>query len=303
MNDNAYSQINLKDILSLCRNTINELNNNSIVAMLRAQNERFNKALDLIEKLLPTAEKVLDQDKNVVGMRAATIFLIGLWSRIRQGGSVADLNKDDWNQILENVYEKAADIDPKDYSLLVFDLYKRSISFAIEPMRNNASPSAISRLEEIISQMEEYAENLDSGAMPEISFIEENLWLSLEAVFLVMSDRMNYRLIPEERRVLAEALEAVIFQKFRYSHYEKELAAIDACLEYQDKLDKQLTEQVNAYIDALRDELDTFDALVEKAFSTTDFQEAFRGSIDLAKNLGAAEILKTKQDVDDYFMS
>ena len=151
--------------------------------------------------------------------------------------------------------------------------------------------------------MEEYAEALESGTMPEAKFIEENLWLSLEAVFLVLTDRMNFLRISEERRELAEAVEALVFQKIRFRVYDKEVTAVNECLEYQAKLDQKLTEQVNAYIDALRDELDEFDALVDKAFDPTDFRLAFAGSADLAEFLGAEEILKAQSDIDDYFMS
>lgn len=303
MDDNQNNQIDLKELLRYCRNAVDNLNSNSLVSALLKQNENYNKALDIIEKILPAAENVLDQGVDGIGIRAATMFLIGLWSKLRQGGSVDGLTKDDWNNVLANVYEQAATIDPKEYSLKVFDLYRRSIEFAIDPMRNNASPSTIERLEEIVSLMRGYADDLESEAMPEVKYIEENLWLSLEAVFLVMTDRMYHLLIPEERRELAEAIGALTFQKFRYSLYEKELDAVNECLEYQSKLDQRLTEQINAYIDALRAELDEFDALVEKAFDTTDFQAAFRGSIDLAKTLGAEDILQTQQDVDDFFLS
>ena len=303
MDDNHNNQINLKEMLQYCRGVVDNLNSNSLVSALLKQNENFNKALDIIEKILPAAENVLDQGVDDIGIRAATMFLIGLWSKLRQGGSVDGLTKDDWNNVLANVYEQAATIDPKEYSLKVFDLYRRSIEFAIDPMRNNASPSTIERLEEIVSLMRGYADDLESEAMPEVKYIEENLWLSLEAVFLVMTDRMYHLLIPEERRELAEAIGALTFQKFRYSLYEKELDAVNECLEYQSKLDQRLKEKLNAYIDALRAELDEFDVLVEKAFDTTDFQAAFRGSIDLAKTLGAEGILQTKQDVDDFFLS
>ena len=291
------------DALQLCRNAVNELNCNSIVAILRKQNKRFDKALDIVERVFPTVENVLEQDVQTVGIRAATIFLLSLWSKLRNGVSISNLTKGDWENVLANVYEQAAAMDPKDYSLLVFDLYMKSIAYAIEPMRPNASPSVISRLEEIVSLMEGYAEDIESGVMPETKFIEENLWLSLEAVFLVMTDRMSYRLLPEERRELAEATSALVFQKIRYSLYDKELAVIDKCLEHQGKLDQKLTEQVNAYIDSLKNELDEFDALVEKAFNSTDFQIAFKGSADLAQLLGAEEILQTQQEIDDYFMS
>ena len=302
MDDNR-NQINLKDMVQYCRDTVDDLNNNTLVAVLREQDENYGKALDLIEKLLPATENVLDQDTKEVSIRAATMFLIGLWSKLKQGDSVSDLTKDEWNNILGDAYEQVAVIDPKDYSLKVFDLYRKSIEFASEPMRPNASPAAVKRLEEIVSLMGEYAKDLEEGAMPETKYIEENLWLSLEAVFTVMTDRLNFRLIPEKKRELAEAVGALAFQRLRLSIYEKELDAINECLDQQSQLDQKLTEQVNAYIDALRDELDEFDALEEKAFDTADFQSAFRGSIDLAKLIGTEEIFQTQQDIDDYFLS
>ena len=295
------AQINLREMLQYCYTLLDDLNSNSIVAVLRKQSKSFDEALNIIEKLLPVAEQVLDQDAVEVSIRAATMFLIALWSRVRQGESIGALSNKDWKEVLGMVYDKAVNIDPRDYSLLVFNTYRWSIGFAIEPMRINASPDVINRLEEIVALMDAYAEDLTTGEMDEVAFIEENMWLSLEAIFLVMTDRMN-RLLPEARRELAEAVGALVFQKFRYSHYEKELAAIDACLEYQEELDQRLTEQVNAYLDALKNELDQFDILVEKAFNTSDFQLAFRGSIELAESMGAEGILQTQQEIDDYFI-
>ncbi len=303
MDSNNKAQINLHEILQLCKSTLNNLNSNNIFVALREQNNNFNNALNTIEKYLPAAENILDQDKTDLSIKTATIFLINMWSKLKHGCSVADLTKDDWNSIMVAAAENAAMIDPKDYSMMVFDLYRKSIAFAIDPMRENASETAINRLEEIVSLMEENSEALETGSMPETKFIEENLWVSLEAVFLVMTDRMSHTLLPEKRLELAESVGALIFQKIRYSHYEEELSVIDECITHQAELDQRLKEQINAYIDALHDELDEFDELVEKAFDTSDFQNAFRGSIQLSKNLGAERILQTKQDIDDYFMS
>lgn len=296
-------QINLREILRTCRSILEDLNENSLLTMLREQSKNFDSALRLIEKYFSVAENVLDMDKADLGIKTATIFLISLWSKIGQGGTVLDLTKDDWKDILGRAAENAATIDPQEYSLKVFNLYRRAIAFAIEPMRANASQSVIDRMEEIVSLMEDYDESLRTGTVSEVTFIEENLWLSLEAVFLVMTDRMSHKLLPEERKELVEAASALVFQKYRYRHYEEELAVIDECLEYQSNLDKKLSERVNAYIDAMKDELDEFDALVEKAFNTSDFQAAFRGSVELAGSLDAAGILQTQADVDDYFMS
>lgn len=303
MNDNNIFQLNLREILQYCRSIVDGLNSNSIVTVLLGHNQSFDKALSFVEKYLAIAENVLDQDKAELSIKTATIFLISLWSKLRQTSSVADLTKDDWNSVLGFAVEEAATMDPKDYSLMVFDLYRQSIAFAIGPMRLNASESVINRLEEIVSMMDYYAEELKSEDISETKFIEENLWLSLEAVFLILTDRMNHSSLPRERQELAEAVGALVFQKFRYSHYEKELYAINCCLEYQAELDQRLKDQVNSYIDDLNNELDEFDILVEKAFDTSDYQVAFQGSIDLSKLLKAEEFLQTQHDIDDYFMS
>lgn len=303
MEGNNKAQINLREMLQMCRSILNDLNSNTLFAVMREQNINFGNALNLIEKYLPAAENMLDQDKTDLGIKTATIFLISLWSRIKQGSSISEFTKEDWNTVIGNAAEKAVAIDPREYSSMVFDLYRRSISYAIDPMRENAAATVINRLEEIVSLMKEYAEKLEMGDMPEVKFIEENLWLSLEALFLVMTDRMSHTLLPEKRRELAEAVSALIFQKLRYSHYEEELAVIDEIMEHQAELDQRLTKQVNAYINTLKEELDVFDVLVERAFSTKDFQDAFRGSIDLAESLGAEDILLTENDVDNYFLS
>lgn len=297
MNENT-----LKDIVQYCRHIVDELNANSIAIVLRKQNEAFDRALGIVENLLPKAEMVLDQDIPEIGMRAATMFLVGLWSRLRDGDQELKLSMDDVKSLFGDAYEKVAEMEPGDYAIQVFDLYRRSIAFAIEPMRQNASSDVIKRLKEILSLMEGYSADFESGTMPEIKYIEENLWLCLEAVFLVLTDRMNHSYIPEERRELAEAAGALIFQKFRFDLYEKELAAIDEYLKHQADLDKKLTDRVNAYIDALNNELDEFDTLVERAFNASDPHAAFRGSAALAKTMGAEDILRSQKDVDDFFV-
>lgn len=302
MEDENKATINLREILQACKATLDNLNENTLIAVVREQNRNFDKALQTIEKYLPAAEKVMDHDKADLSIKTATLFLINLWSKVRQGESLSELNTDDWNEILRRSAETAVMINPQEYSMMVFDMYRRSIALAIEPMRGTASESVIERLEEIVSLMKGYDESLKTGDITEISFIEENLWLSLEAVFLVMSDRMSHKLLPEERKELAEAISALVFQRFRYKHYDKELAVIDECLKYQDRLDQKLAERVNDYIDSLKEELDEFDALVEKAFNAADFQAAFRGSVSLAESLGAEGILRTQTDLDDYFI-
>lgn len=297
-------QSNLKEIMQFCRTVIDELHENPIVAVLRKQNKRFEEALDMLERIIPATESGTEQDPEAedVSIRSATVFIIALWSKLRHGIKIDDLTKDDWINIMSFAREKAM-MDPKEYSLLVFDLYRKSIAFAIEPMREDASADVLARLEEIVALMESSSQNYKSGDMFEVKYIEENLWLSLEAVFLVMADRLSHKFLPKERQELAEAISALVFQQFRYSVYDRELAAINECLEHQAKLDQKLTKRVNAYIDALSKELDEFDAMVEKAFDTKDFQAAFRGSVVLARSLGAKEMLETQQDVDDYFMS
>ena len=63
MDGNNKAQINLREMLQMCRSTLDDLSSNTLFAVMREQNVNFGNALNLIEKYLPIAENMLDQDK------------------------------------------------------------------------------------------------------------------------------------------------------------------------------------------------------------------------------------------------
>lgn len=69
------------------------------------------------------------------------------------------------------------------------------------------------------------------------------------------------------------------------------------------QLNKKLDLQLLEVILEIRKELDKYDDLEKLAFNE-DVNIAFKGSINLAKEIGVSskEILKTKNDIDDYFL-
>ena len=291
-------KINLDNMIQACRSTIDQLNSNTLIGLLREQSVAFDRALDTLEQVFMVAEKVGSADKEEIGLKAATVFAMALYSKIGKGGSAKDLTEQEWKEIAEFTKDYAVIKDPKEFSLLVFKYYRDAIQFAIEPMRVNAAEETISRLEEIVAAMDDYSEQTRNEEMPETRYIEESLWLSLEAIFLVLSDRIGFG---KGKQELVNAAGALVFQQIRYRVYSEELVVVEHCLAEQAVIDAALKEQVDAYVAHLYQELDEFDALIDEAFSA-DFQTAFHGSVKLAQAMGEENVLKSVGEVDDFFL-
>ena len=289
---------NLDKIIQSCRKTVDGWNANTLVGMLREQNAAFEHALSTLEKVLLTAERVEDADREEISLKTATVFILAMFSRMKRGGTVDELTDENWKAIADFALDYAVIREPKEFSLLVFRYYRDAIQFVIEPMRVNAAEDTVARLEEIVQCMDANAELAESGELPEARYIEGSLWLSLEAIFLVLSDQIGFS---KGRQELANAAGALAFQSIRYRVYSEELAAVERCLEEQDVLDAALAEQVNEYIEHLNRELDDFDAMIAEAFSQ-DHRVAFRGSANLARAMGENQVLETTEDVDDFFL-
>lgn len=291
----------VNEIIDVYKGYLSELNAKNVIGFLRKQDEDFDKAVNVIEKVISASQNISDTDSKTLSIKAATVCILSLWNKMGKKGSAEKLNDDDWKDIAQSVLDYAVIMDPKTYTKLVFVQYRKSIEFALEKMAENAEEDSAKRLEEIIKQLKENEDKLDKGAMTEVAFVDDDLWLCLEAIFIVLSDRTGIRIKGGKYQELSNVLGAVIFQKIRLGIYEEELQALEDCLNGQKELDEALTKKLNDYIMQLKDELDLFDKTIEEAFSS-DFKTAFTGSAKLAAMTGAEEVLESMDDIDNYFL-
>ena len=294
----VLQNIEIKEAIALCRAKIKSVNSNNIVQYLCEENAAFDRVLNVLDQAFTVADEIGEQDKKGIGIKTATVFIMSVYAKIRNGQMVKEFTDADWKDIANIAAKYAVLVDPREYSILVFETYRASINFAIGYMENSCE-STIDRLKGIAEEMSLYAEQVRDESMTEAKYIEECLWLSLEAVILVLSDRIG---LNKSHHEFVVAVSSLLFQQLRFQIYSEELDVVEECLQEQQELDAALEHRVNEYIDRLNSELDYFDELVEEAFSS-DINTAFKGSMKLSEHTGAEDILKSTQAIDEYFMS
>ncbi len=298
LKDILVAEIN--EVIDAYKSYLSELNPQNILEFLRKQDEDFDKAVTIIEKVISASKNIVETDSKALSIKAATVCILSLWNKISKKGSAENLSEEDWKEIAQTVLNYAVITDAKTYTKLVFIQYRKSIDFAIVKMKANAESDSVKRLKEIVDQLKRNEEMLDNGSLSEVSFVDDDLWLCLEAIFIVLSDRSGIRIKDGKYQELSNVIGAVIFQKIRLSVFEDELQALEESLNEQKKLDETLEAKLDDYINRLKDELDIFDATIDEAFSS-DFRTAFTGSGKLASMVGAEEVLEDLEDIDNYF--
>lgn len=299
LKDILLAEVN--NVLDVYKGYLSELTPSNIIRFLRDQDERFDKAIGIVEGIISGAHNLEETDAKTLSIKAATVFILSLWSKLGKKGSSDRFSDEDWNDIAQSVFKYAVVTDAKNYCKLVFVLYRQSIEYALEKMRSNAEDDSVKRIKEIVKQLKKNEDRLDKGTISKVAFVDDDLWLCLEAVFIVLADRTGLQFGDGKYQELSNALGAIIFQKIRLSVYENELQALEDCLKEQQEIDYALSAKLDDYIMQLKDELDRFDAAVEEAFSSV-IRTAFAGSAKLAAITGADEILDSIEDVDDFFM-
>lgn len=170
-----------------------------------------------------------------------------------------------------------------------------------------ASKEKIKAIKNLSKEIRDTSERFSSGKIQEPEYVEKSLWLSLEAMIKLMSATLNSlvgKVAGEEYQRLAEAVSTFGFEYARLALYKKENDILKECLDNQKQLDSDLEVQYQEYLSELEKETERFDTLIEKAFYP-EFENMFIGSVELARNSGIkeTEIIKTEEDVDEFFLN
>lgn len=146
------------------------------------------------------------------------------------------------------------------------------------------------------------AEALAAGYISEVTYIEECLWISLEAMIKLLA--CTATLYGDQRVTdLTQALASYAFEYGRLMLYSRELEIVNQFIESQYQLDAELEQKYSAYLEDLQKESEKFCMLIDNAF-VPNFRDAFLHSVLLAKAAGVKkeEILSTTEDIDSFFL-
>ena len=235
-------------------------------------------------------------------LKIGTVFQIFLIDTLASGKRPRDLTEEDWKNIAEKVYKYAVIEDGQQYSVFIFSLYANYIDISAETLRGVISEDKCDSIKGLAEAIRHNVELLQKEEITETAFIEDCLWLSLEAMIKLLSSSLTC-VVGTEYAELAQALSQLAFEYGRYVLYAKEQAILTEYIQNQYALDKQLEEKYTAYLEEVHEQEKQFNMLIEGAFSS-NIHEALISSAALARAAGVREeeLLKSVEDVDAFFM-
>ena len=139
--------------------------------------------------------------------------------------------------------------------------------------------------------------------MTEADYIEECLWLSLEAMIKLLATSLSMVMGPELAQ-LTQAAAQLAFEYGRYVLFAREQAILSAYIQNQYILDEELQHQYDEFLRELQENAEQFQGLIDDAFSGK-LRDSLMQSAALARAAGVQEeeLLTSVDEIDDYFMN
>lgn len=245
-------------------------------------------------------ELIREMDSKIQVILSETTSMRDGLDNIAEGNKVSELTQDDWKGIANTVSKYAVLMDDDSYSLFVFRAYEKYIRGSVEQIRFNVSPETAALILGLADELHEKDTLFIDGQISEVTYIEDCLWISLEAMMKLIASTAALAHC-EEFENLSQALAAYAFEYGRLMLYKREQEIITQYLEAQKMLDAELEAKYNSYLEDLQKQAEQFNELIANAYNP-NFREAFLHSVILAQEMGVEEneILKTVEDVDDF---
>ena len=269
----------------------------------------------LLQKAMRTIENVQEnlyalatsEDSGKLKLlKIGTVLQIFLVDTLASGKRPNELETEDWKRIAEKVSQYAILGTEQQYSEFVFTLYANYIDISVKALNLIASEQSTSSIGKLSAEIRSKTETLQNGEITETAYVEDCLWLSLEAMIKLLATYLSAKLGPiigEDRAQLLQAVSNLAFEYGRYVLYAKEQAILEEYIRNQHVLDEQLQAKYDAFLAELQENADQFNHLIDIAFSG-NLHESLLQSAALARAAGVKEeeILKSVDDIDAFFM-
>lgn len=246
------------------------------------------------------AEK--QDEMGMTGIKAITIMTFSILKKIANGKMPSELDKDDWKDIASDVSQFAVLADDQQYSVFIFSMYERYIRHSVIQIEDVISEETAGMINGLADELHSKAAALGAGYITEAAYIEDCLWISLEAMIKLLA--CTAALYGDQRIAdFTQALASYAFEYGRLMLYSRELEIVNQFIESQYQLDAELEQKYAAYLEDLQKESEKFCVLIDNAYAP-NFRDAFLHSVLLAKATGVRveEILSTTEDIDSFFL-
>lgn len=265
--------------------------------------QKLRQAIEVVESVQSHVSALMqkDEEERLTLLKIGTVFQLFLIDTLASGKKASELTADDWKNIATQVSRNAILEEDQCYSEFVFSCYADYIRVSAKVISKNAPEETTNAITALADEIEALGDQLHKETITEPKYVEECLWLSLEAMVKLLSASLGAHM-GEELSKLTQAVSQLAFEYGRYVLYAKEQALLEAYLNNQRVLDDQLQQQYDAFLQELQENAAQFQSLIDKAFSY-DIHEALVHSTTLAKGVGVkeCEVLHTLNEIDMFF--
>ena len=276
--------------------TIEDLLNNSEDDKIR----KITQVLEKLERLFSSLAAGDDKEADVI--RMGTVLGLSLIEKARKGKMPGTFTKEDWKEIANTISDRTVMAEGSVYSQFVFESYAKYIDHSADCIKVIAGEQETEVIKALAKELKVKAEALKDGEITETKYIEESMWVSLEAIIKLLS-AVIFVSGKHGWGEFASAAVALTFEIGRFRLYSAEQAILDEYIRNQYQLDEDLQEKLESFKAALMAETDRFNTLIENAFEP-GFRDSLRASADLALayDVRAEEILDSTEKIDAFFL-
>lgn len=278
--------------------TLEYLNNTEI-------GENLTKALNSLQNAQETAYAYVTDGspEQLKQLRIGTVLVFAIIKKLGQGKSVKDFTHEDWSEIAADISDNAICIEPRLYSVRVFEAYADYVSVSVKTLRaKGVSENKCAAITAIENNVRELSDRFREGGISEVDYTEQCLWLLLEAMIKLLSSYTGI-FIGDAGSDLVQSMVIYAFEYGRLSLYREEQELLTQYLEHQYEVDDELKEKLSDFQQKLQERQDEFNSLIADAFDD-DISVRLRSSAQIALNVGVdeSEVLDTIEKIDDFFM-
>ncbi len=271
--------------------------------------ELLQKAMGTVKRVQEHLYALMDSDDSpqLKLLEIGSVFHLFLIRILASGKRTRDLSKDDWKEIADKVSQYAVLNDELSYCEFVFLTYAAYIDSSVRLLRPIMAEQDLNLIQALSDTIRVNTDHYHEGELSEPDYIEDCLWLSLEAMIKLLASLLSSALtalIGQDFAQLTKAVSQLAFEYGRYVLYSKEQALLDEYLQNQRILDEELMQKYDAYIAELQETSDRFHGMIEIAFSS-ELQDSLRRSAELARSAGVKDedLLITAEDVDAFYLA
>ena len=266
---------------------------------------------DKIEQAIATFEKVQNHlyalsekqgEERTTTIKIGMIMTLSILQKFMNGKKPTELTEADWKEIANDVSNYAILPGDQKYTEYVFWLYEQYIRGSADDIEAFASEKTVMAVRMLADELQEKAVLLRNGEITEVKYIEDCMWISLEAMIKLIAS-MASLVVDEEFAEYAQALANYAFEYGRFILYSREQELINEFIQSQYELDAKLEQKYALFKQELEAKAEQFYVLIDNAFAP-NFRETFLHSIVLAQATGVdeKEILMAEEDIDSFFM-